>query len=534
VTPVEWSDPLGAPDVLPKLRSEPRIACPDELKPSPDINYVVVALVLDAKGARLGTQSAATMPRLQRLYDDFAADTRFAPARRDKDAVPAEVMMALILNPASASATAPDATPRLLAVAPVRLARPKDAKPQEAFPNRTVPVEIAVDTAGRVSAIRRAPQEFAEEIAIAAKNWRFAPARRGGVAVAAELTVPFVVTWPAADSGEKKTVPVPSFMARPIYPPAMRASGFRGEVIVDFIVDLEGRVRNAFVVSSSNPSFDDAALDAVERWRFKPGQEGNRPVRTHMRVPIVFTLDGTADGGSEGSEVARKPDLSKLPEALRYDTAPRMKSMARPVYPYAALAAGRDGHATVSFLIGPDGRVADAKITEASGPEFGAAMLAMADHLEFEPALKGGRPSAALSAFRQVFRSDERYQIVSRADLDLLAREKKKPETIFDLADLDRPLKPRSRKPPRLPVTEAKGAGAGEALIEFLIDETGRARLPRVVSASSEAYGEAAVIGVAAWRFEPPLRGGRAVVVRARVPIAFGPGDSSAPPPVAK
>jgi TonB family protein len=63
---------------------------------------------------------------------------------------------------------------------------------------------------------------------------------------------------------------------------------------------------------------------------------------------------------------------------------------------------------------------------------------------------------------------------------------------------------------------------SGETLIEFLIDEEGRARLPRIVSASDEAFGYAAVQAVSSWRFEPPTRGGRAVVVRVQIPITFG------------
>jgi TonB family protein len=62
---------------------------------------------------------------------------------------------------------------------------------------------------------------------------------------------------------------------------------------------------------------------------------------------------------------------------------------------------------------------------------------------------------------------------------------------------------------------------SGEALIEFLVDEEGRARLPRMVEATHEAFAYAAMQSIASWRFEPPQRGGRDVIVRVRVPLKF-------------
>ena len=70
------------------------------------------------------------------------------------------------------------------------------------------------------------------------------------------------------------------------------------------------------------------AIEAVQRWRFEPGRVGERPVNTRMRVPIHFQLDHLRDGGGDGLERKGKGDLSKLPEALQYDTAPRITGTA--------------------------------------------------------------------------------------------------------------------------------------------------------------------------------------------------------------
>ena len=85
--------------------------------------------------------------------------------------------------------------------------------------------------------------------------------------------------------------PVARFQARPQYPFEMRRAGIAGEVVVDFIVDHTGDVQNAFSMRSSQREFENAAIQAVSKWKFKPGRKGGRNVNTHMQVPIVFTLN---------------------------------------------------------------------------------------------------------------------------------------------------------------------------------------------------------------------------------------------------
>jgi protein TonB len=85
--------------------------------------------------------------------------------------------------------------------------------------------------------------------------------------------------------------PVAKFQSRPQYPFEMRRAGIAGEVTVDFIVDANGDVQNAYAIKSSQREFEAAAVQAVSKWKFKPGRKGGRNVNTHMQVPIVFTLN---------------------------------------------------------------------------------------------------------------------------------------------------------------------------------------------------------------------------------------------------
>jgi protein TonB len=76
----------------------------------------------------------------------------------------------------------------------------------------------------------------------------------------------------------------------PAYPGELRRARIEGTVTVVFLLTEEGRVDEARVENASRPEFEAPALDAVRRWKFKPGMKDGEPVRTHMRLPIRFRI----------------------------------------------------------------------------------------------------------------------------------------------------------------------------------------------------------------------------------------------------
>lgn len=84
--------------------------------------------------------------------------------------------------------------------------------------------------------------------------------------------------------------PEPKSQVQPQFPFEMRRAGVNGEVLVDFIVDTNGNVINAYAARSSQREFEANAVLAVSKWKFKPGRKSGRNVNTHMQIPIVFAL----------------------------------------------------------------------------------------------------------------------------------------------------------------------------------------------------------------------------------------------------
>ncbi len=78
--------------------------------------------------------------------------------------------------------------------------------------------------------------------------------------------------------------------AAPAYPPKARAEEVESDVPLEIVVDTQGRVVEARVVTRAGFGFDEAALSAIRSYRFSPAQREGRAVRVRMRWSVQFRL----------------------------------------------------------------------------------------------------------------------------------------------------------------------------------------------------------------------------------------------------
>jgi len=74
------------------------------------------------------------------------------------------------------------------------------------------------------------------------------------------------------------------------YPEIARRAGVEGRVIIQFIVDENGKVTEPAVVRGIGAGCDEEALRVVREARFKPGKQRGKPVKVKMSLPIAFKL----------------------------------------------------------------------------------------------------------------------------------------------------------------------------------------------------------------------------------------------------
>lgn len=77
----------------------------------------------------------------------------------------------------------------------------------------------------------------------------------------------------------------------PQFPFEMRRAGLKGEVVVQFVVSSTGEVLDPVVVKTSNSGFNDSAIQAVLKWKFKPGKKGGTAVNTRVQQLLAFNLN---------------------------------------------------------------------------------------------------------------------------------------------------------------------------------------------------------------------------------------------------
>jgi periplasmic protein TonB len=86
--------------------------------------------------------------------------------------------------------------------------------------------------------------------------------------------------------------PIPGQMPAPAYPRRALRRGEEGTVLVRAEVGSDGvPISVSLVQGSRSRDLDRAAVDAVRRWRFRPGHVDGRPVVGSVVVPIEFRAD---------------------------------------------------------------------------------------------------------------------------------------------------------------------------------------------------------------------------------------------------
>lgn len=84
---------------------------------------------------------------------------------------------------------------------------------------------------------------------------------------------------------------------RIVYPPVSRANNIQGKVIVAALIGIDGRIEKIQVIDSVDVNLNEAALKAVQETTFQPALQNEKPVRTWVRIPVMFRLRNDDSNG---------------------------------------------------------------------------------------------------------------------------------------------------------------------------------------------------------------------------------------------
>jgi protein TonB len=86
------------------------------------------------------------------------------------------------------------------------------------------------------------------------------------------------------------SAPVVIYQVEPEFSEEARKAKFMGVVLVNLIVDSQGRPQNVHVLRGVGMGLDDKAVAAVKLYRFKPAMEGGKPVPVELNVQVDFQI----------------------------------------------------------------------------------------------------------------------------------------------------------------------------------------------------------------------------------------------------
>ncbi|HKO57438.1 MAG TPA: energy transducer TonB, partial [Thermoanaerobaculia bacterium] len=76
----------------------------------------------------------------------------------------------------------------------------------------------------------------------------------------------------------------------PVYTEVARRAKIEGIVIIEAIIDRNGQVTDVRVLKPLPMGLDNAAMEAVKKWKFKPGTLNGTPVPVIYNLTVNFRL----------------------------------------------------------------------------------------------------------------------------------------------------------------------------------------------------------------------------------------------------
>jgi TonB family protein len=306
VPPAAPVKPQPAPARAASTEAKPpqaRPARPPKAPAAPDLETLLAA----RKAA--GQAVAESLPRApelaQRLLEPTFATALAAPRRPRKRwlAVAAAALLTLgtvgayaVVVPVPAWEPLPEIAAFALPEPPEHLAARNEVRAlvREKFETATLPIATQLISPAR-AAMSQAPLAPVVRQRQATQS-ADAPQIRAAEAVPAGVARPGLLgalgtLAPAeapAPPGGGELVPPRLLSQAPVeYPPMARMTRAEGSVVIDALIDVNGRVAEMRILSGPGV-FHEAAKQSLAQWRYQPALLNGQPISTHLYVTIQF------------------------------------------------------------------------------------------------------------------------------------------------------------------------------------------------------------------------------------------------------
>ena len=200
-----------------------------------------------------------------------------------------------------------------------------------------------------------------------------------------------------------------------VYPEDAKSQNITGKVMVQFIVDTEGMVKNPRVLSSAHPSLGAEVIRIVSSSpKWEPGLVNGKPVSVALTHTVGFQL--ATQSPAEPVLTESTPNNSQE-ESIPFQLVEGRPSFnggdanefskwvnSRLVYPEKAKEKGIEGRVTLQFVIDIDGSVKDVKVLKSDHKLLEKeAVRVVSSSPKWKPGMQEGKPVRVTYTFPVVF-----------------------------------------------------------------------------------------------------------------------------------
>lgn len=296
---------------------------------------------------------------------------------------------------------------------PVLINKVEPAYPEEARKGRVegvVIIEAVTDREGNVVSTRvlKSKDEFLSQAAVAAvTKWKykslFIDDKPRGVIFT--VTVRFKLSEEeekgieafrkGADEAKGEIKP-PKLLNKvdPVYPKEARRAGVDGIVLLEARANENGDVEAVRVLKSESTLLNDAAIDAVRKWKYEPYYRDGKAHKIVFTVTVRFLLKDKAENDLEKEAVKIEGDLEP----------PKLLKKVDPVYPEEARKALISGVVILNVTTDIQGKVIKTKVLKSPDPVLEQAAVDAVKQWVYEPLVVEGKLCPAVFTVTVNFR----------------------------------------------------------------------------------------------------------------------------------
>lgn len=169
---------------------------------------------------------------------------------------------------------------------------------------------------------------------------------------------------------------------KPVYPKEALEKRAEGLVILEAVIDKNGRVRDTRMIATPDPLLTIAAEEAVKQWVYEPYLVDGIAKEVLFTVTVTFALDPE----QEAKKNAADP-LTRLEDSQK----PKIVKKVNPVYPEEALKSKIEGVVMMEAMIDERGKVRRLRVISSPSLLLNHAALDAVKQWEYEPYIVDGK-----------------------------------------------------------------------------------------------------------------------------------------------